>query len=242
MKVRARWALLMSLCTGFWIAWAQPSPQTVTQALERVLRQTITNPKSPDEVTIHIVPASPDETVKGKFQLVQINAKPAKVKGVFLKEFYARVVEPVVDVNALLREGKLKTVSAKEAVMEGVMDAEALEQIFAQGKSTRPMKIKVRVTDDGRVHLQGILTLLRINNPFEAVCRVEPGKDGLYMRIDELRINGVPAPAFLLRKLEERVNPVVKREELPFQPEIRTVHVSQQLIYVNRLPPNARQG
>lgn len=242
MKAQARLALLISLFTGFWMAWAQPSPQAVTQALERVLRQTITNPKTPEEVTIRIVPASPDETVKGKFQLVQINAKLAKVKGVLLREFYARVVEPVVDVNALLREGKLKTVSAKEAVMEGIMDAEALEQIFAQGKSTRPMKIKVLVTDDGRVRLQGFLTLLHINNPFEAVCRVEPGKDGLYVRIDELRVNGVPAPAFLRRQLEERVNPVVKREELPFQPEIRTVRVYQQLIYVNRLPPNTRQG
>ena len=122
------------------------------------------------------------------------------------------------------------------------MDAEALEQIFAQGKSTRSMRIKVRVTDDERVRLQGILTLLGINNPFEAVCRVEPGKDGLYVRIDELRLNGIPAPAVLRSRLEERVNPVVKREDLPFHPEIRSVRIYQQLIYVNRVPSAQQQG
>jgi hypothetical protein len=188
------------------------------------------------------VPASPEETAKGKFQSVEISTKPAKIKGVFLREFYGRAIEPVVDVNALLREGELKTVAVKESVMEGVMDAEALEQIFAEGTSTRPMKIKVRITDDGRIQLRGILTLLRINNPFEAICRAEPGKDGLYVRIDELRVNGVPAPAFLRHRLEERVNPVVKRDALPFHPEIRSVRIHQQLIYVNRLPPTKGMG
>lgn len=233
-------AAVTALC--LWMAWADPSPQGVAQALERVLRQTVTNPKDANGVTLRIVPASPEETAKGKFRLVEISAKPAKVKGVFLREFYGRAVEPVVDVQALLREGELKTVSTKESVMEGVMDAEALEQIFAEGKSTRPMKIKVRITDDGRLQLQGILTLLRINNPFEAICRAEPGKDGLYVRIDELRINGVPAPAFLRRQLEERVNPVVKRDALPFHPEIRSVRIYQRLIYVNRLPPMRETG
>lgn len=224
------------------VAGAQGQPQQIVQALERVLRQTVTNPRNPDAVTVRIVSASPQETLQGKLQLVEISAKPAKVKGVFLREFYGRAVEPVVDVRALLKEGKLKTLAVKEAVMEGVMDAEALEQIFAQGKSTRSMRIKVRVTDDERVRLQGILTLLGINNPFEAVCRVEPGKDGLYVRIDELRLNGIPAPAVLRSRLEERVNPVVKREDLPFHPEIRSVRIYQQLIYVNRVPSAQQQG
>jgi hypothetical protein len=239
-----RFCLMLTVSSLFclWVAWADPSPQVVIQTLERVLRQTIVNPKDANGVTLRLVPASPEETAKGKFQSVEISTKPAKIKGVFLREFYGRAIEPVVDVNALLREGELKTVAVKESVMEGVMDAEALEQIFAEGKSTRPMKIKVRITDDGRIQLRGILTLLRINNPFEAICRAEPGKDGLYVRIDELRVNGVPAPAFLRHRLEERVNPVVKRDALPFQPEIRSVRIHQQLIYVNRLPPTKGTG
>jgi len=167
--------LTVSSLLCLWVAWADPSPQVVIHSLERVLRQTIVNPKDANGVTLRIVPASPEETAKGKFQSVEISTKPAKIKGVFLREFYGRAIEPVVDVNALLREGELKTVAVKESVMEGVMDAEALEQIFAEGKSTRPMKIKVRITDDGRIQLRGILTLLRINNPFEASLKGEGG-------------------------------------------------------------------
>ncbi len=223
------------------VALSDPSHQIV-QALEQLLRRDVTNPKDANGVHIRIVPASSDETAKGKLRLVEIVSKPAKIKGVFLREFRGLAVEPVVNVQALLKEGKLKTVSVKESVVEGVMDAESLEQMFAQGKSTSPMNIQVQITDDGRAVLRGKLNLLRIPNPFEAICRVEPGKDGLYVRIDELKVNGVPAPGFLRSKLEEKVNPIVERDDLPFHPEIKTVRIHHQIIYINHAQPKDRKG
>lgn len=237
-----RWLAFVGVGLLGAIALSDPSPQQVVQALEQLLRRDIINPKEANGVHIRIVPASPDETAKGKLQLVEIASKPAKIKGIFLREFRGRAVEPVLNLPSLFQKGKLRTLSVKESSIEGVMDAEALEQIFATAKSTRSMNIKVQITYDGQIVLQGKLTLLSVNNPFEAVCRVEPGKDGLYLRIEELKVNGLPAPGFLLSKLEEKVNPVVERNDLPFSPPIHTVRIHRQIIYINQAPPKDRKS
>ncbi len=214
------------------------SSQKVVQTLEQVLRRDITNPKNSSGLYLRIVPASPEETAKGKLQLVEVESKPARIKNIFLRELRARAVEPVIDVVALYERGKLRTISVKESTLEGVMDADNFEKMLAELKATKDMRIKVQVTDDGKVVLRGILTLLRINNPFEAVCRPE-AKDGcLYLRIEELRVNGVAAPAFLVSRLEKHINPVVEPKDLPFNPPIKSVRIHKGLIYLNMSPPN----
>lgn len=215
------------------------SPQRVVQTLEQVLRREITNPKDSSGLYLRIVPASSEETAKGKLQLVEIESKPARVRNIFLRELKARAVEPVIDVVALSERGKLRTVSVKESNLEGVMDADNLERMLAELKATKDMRIKVQITDDGKIVLRGILTLLRINNPFEAVCRPEASDNCLYLRIEELRVNGVAAPAFLVSRLEKHINPVVEPKDLPFNPPIKSVRVHQGLIYLNTSPPKS---
>ncbi len=215
------------------------SSQRVVQALEQILRRDITNPKDSNGLFLRIVPTSPEETEKGKFQLVEVASKPARIRNIFLREVRARAVEPVIDVSALLERGKLRTVSVKESTLEGVMDAENLERMLAELKATKDMRIKVQISDDGKVVLRGVLTLLRINNPFEAVCYAEARDDCLYLTIEELRVNNVKAPAFLVSRLEKHINPVVEPRDLPFNPKIKSVHVRQGLIYVNITPPKS---
>ncbi len=227
---------LMSLALA---SFANPNAQRLVQALEQVLRRDITNPKDPNGLYLRILPASPEETARGKFQLVEIASKPARIRNIFLRELRARAVEPVLEVPALLERGKIRTVSVKESVLEGVIDEENLERMLAELKATKNMHIKVQITEDGKVVLRGTLTLLRINNPFEAVCRPEIQKGEMYLRIEELRVNGVPAPAFLLARLENTINPVVERRDLPFNAEIKSVHISQGLIYLNTTPPKS---
>ncbi|MCS7187865.1 MAG: LmeA family phospholipid-binding protein [Armatimonadota bacterium] len=214
------------------------SPQKVVQTLEQVLRRDITNPKDSNGLYLRIVPASPEETAKGKLQLVEIESKPARIKNIFLRELRARAVEPVIDVAALSERGKLRTISVKESNLEGVMDAENFERMLAELKATKDMRIKVQITDDSKVVLRGVLTLLRINNPFEAVCRPEARDGCLYLKIEELRVNGVGAPAFLVSRLEKHINPVVEPKDLPFNSPIKSVRIHKGLIYVNMPPAN----
>ena len=214
------------------------SPSKVAQTLEQVLRKEITNPKDSNGVVLRIVPASPEETERGKFQLVEVESKPARVRNIFLRELKARAVEPVIDIRALTEKGKLRTVSVKESSLQGIMDADNFEKMLAELKATKDMRIKVQITDDGKIILKGILTLLRINNPFEAVCRPEVREGCLYLRIEELRVNNVTAPTFLVSRLEKHINPVVEPKDLPFNPPIKSVRIHKGLIYLNMSPPN----
>ncbi len=202
------------------------------------MRKEITNPKDSNGVVLRIVPASPEETEKGKFQLVEVESKPARVRNIFLRELKARAVEPVIDIRALTEKGKLRTVSVKESSLQGIMDADNFEKMLAELKATKDMRIKVQITDDGKIILKGILTLLRINNPFEAVCRPEVREGCLYLRIEELRVNNVTAPTFLVSRLEKHINPVVEPKDLPFNPPIKSVRIHKGLIYLNMSPPN----
>ncbi len=212
------------------------SPQKVVQTLEQVLRRDITNPKGSNGLYLRIVPDSPEETAKGKLQLVEIESKPARIRNIFLRELKAKAVEPVIDVAALSERGKLRTISVKESTLEGVMDADNFERMLAELKATKDMRIKVQITDDGKLILRGVLTLLRINNPFEAVCRPEVRDNCLYLHIEELRVNGVTAPNFLVSRLEKHINPVVEPKDLPFNPPIKSVRIHQGLIYLNTSP------
>jgi len=234
-----RFIVLLATLTAFSLTVAVGSSQKVMQALEQVLRRDITNPKDANGLHLRIVPASTEETEKGKFQLVEIASKPARIRNIFLRELRVRAVEPVIDVPALLERGKLRTISVKDSTLEGVMDAENLERMLAELKATKDMRIKVKIDDEGRVVLRGVLTLLRINNPFEAICRAEVRDGCLYLSIEELRVNNVAAPTFLVSRLEKHINPVVEPKDLPFNPKIKSVHVRQGLIYVNMTPPKS---
>ncbi|MCS7192388.1 MAG: DUF2993 domain-containing protein [Armatimonadetes bacterium] len=214
------------------------SPHKIVQTLEEVLRREIMNPKDSNGLYLRIVPASPEETAKGKLQLVEFESKPVRVKNIFLRELRAKAVEPTIDVAALTERGKLRTISVRESNLQGVMDAENLEKMLAELNATKKMKIKVQVTEDDKIVLRGILTLLRINNPFEAICRPETKNDSLHLQIEELRVNGIGAPAFLRSRLEREINPVVEPKDLPFNPPIKSVQIHRGLIYLNMSPSN----
>ncbi|MCS7224769.1 MAG: hypothetical protein NZ959_09480 [Armatimonadetes bacterium] len=217
--------------TAVWMGTGENVSKVAT-ALEQHLRALIVNPSSKNGVQLEILTRSPADADQGRFQLISISSAPAQIKGVFLREFRGRVVDAVIDVPALLQRGKLRTLRAQESVVDGILDGEALEKMFALGKSTKPMKIKVEVLD-GVVKLTGVLTLIGINNPFEALCRVVPSPEGLNVIIDELRVNGIPAPAIIRSRLEKKINPVVNRDEIPFSPEFRSIRFKDGLIYVS---------
>jgi len=84
-----RFVALLAALAALSLTVAFGSSQRVVQALEQVLRRDITNPKDANGLHLRIVPASPEETEKGKFQLVEIASKPARIRNIFLRELRA---------------------------------------------------------------------------------------------------------------------------------------------------------
>lgn len=208
------------------------------RALEQYLRKRISNPKNPKDLHLRIVPTSnPRDAMHGKVALVEISSKPARVKSVTLLEFRVRVIEPVIDVRALIEEDSLRVISVKDSFCEGIMTPKSFEQMFAEGKHTKNMHIKVKFRPDKQVELTGHWTLFGINNPFRAVGRVFPARDGsVHVRFTELYFNRVPVPDWLKRHLEKKLNPVLKREDMIFNPFIRTVELRGNQMFISTRP------
>ncbi|MFA4029745.1 MAG: hypothetical protein GDYSWBUE_001039 [Candidatus Fervidibacterota bacterium] len=210
----------------------------VVSALERHLRKRITNPIDPKNLRIKVVPSpNPEETAKGKFQLVEISGSPVRIKSVNLLKFEALVIEPTVDAKALVEDDRLIVLSVKESHCDAVFTPQSFEQLFAEGKHTKNMNIKVKFRDDQQVELTGRWTLFGINNPFRAVGRVFPAQDGsVHVRFSELYFNAVPVPEWIQRRLEARLNPLLKPEDMIFDPIIKSAVIEGDRMIVSTKP------
>ncbi|MCS7253188.1 MAG: hypothetical protein RMK18_10770 [Armatimonadota bacterium] len=216
----------------------------VVAALEQHLRKRISNPVDPKALHIKIVQSpSQEETAKGKFQLVEIRSSPVRIKTVNLLKFEALVIEPVVDAKMLVEDDKLVVLSVKESHCDAIFTPQSFEQIFAEGKYTKNMNIKVKFRDDNQVELTGRWTLFGINNPFRAVGKFLPAQDGsVHVRFSELYFNAVPVPEWLQRRLEGRLNPLLKPDDMIFDPIIRSVVIEGDRMLVSTKPLKPAQG
>lgn len=210
----------------------------VTAALERHLRKRISCPTDPKALHIKVIPSpNPEETAKGKFHLVEISGSPVKIKSVNLLKFDALVIEPSVDAKALVEEDRLIVLSVKESHCDAIFTPQSFEQIFAEGKYTKNMNIKVKFRDDQQVELTGRWTLFGINNPFRAVGRVFPAQDGsVHVRFSELYFNAVPVPEWIQRRLEAKLNPLLRPDDMIFDPIIKSVVIEGDRMIVSTKP------
>jgi len=227
--------LLSDMVVGQGNKW---SATQVVEALEAHLRKRISNPVNQKALHIRIVPSSdPAETAKGKFQLVEIKSSPAKIKSVMLLKFDAVIIEPIVDVELLVEKDSLKVLSVKESHCEAIFTPQSFEQIFADGKHTKNMNIKVKFRDDQQVELSGRWLLFGINNPFRAVAKFFPAQDGsVHVRISEFYFNSVPVPEWLQRRFESKLNPILKPDDMIFDPIIRSVVIEGDKMIVSTKP------
>lgn len=222
-------------------ARGQSSNYTASQvaaALERHLHKRISCPTDPKALRIKVVPSpNPEETAKGKFQLVEISGSPVKIKSVNLLKFDALIIEPTVDAKALVEEDKLIVLSVRESHCDAIFTPKSFEQIFAEGKHTKNMNIKVKFRDGQQVELTGRWTLFGINNPFRSVGRVFPAQDGsVHVRFSELYFNAVPVPEWIQRRLEAKLNPLLKPDDMIFDPIIKSVVIEGDMMIVSTKP------
>jgi len=227
--------LFLDMVVGQGNRW---SATQVANALEAHLRKRISNPVNQKALHIKVVPSpNPAETARGKFQLVEIKSSPAKIKSVMLLKFEAVIIEPVVDVEPLMEKDSLKVLSVKESRCEAIFTPQSFEQIFADGKHTKNMNIKVKFRDDQQVELTGRWLLFGINNPFRAVARFFPAQDGsVHVRINEFYFNSVPVPEWLQRRFESKLNPILKPDDMLFDPIIRSVIIEGDKMIVSTKP------
>ena len=219
-------AIISSLTTGSVVRAEEGSG--LVRALDDHLREQIVIPGESSELHITIQPHLDSELTKqGHLKLVEVRSKPAKVKSVYIDDLYIRVRDVRISPTHMLNLNKLLVTSSKESHIEGVLSPTGIEQIFAAGRHTKDMKIKVSFTRSRKVMMSGIWTLLGTRNPFQATSTAKPSSEGfINLHMETMTLNGVKVPRILLNKLENLVNGKLDKVDLPFNPQIRQVKIT----------------
>jgi hypothetical protein len=192
--------------------------QRVTTALTRALRGRISSPGS--KPTLVVRPTS--RASQGNFSEIVFAANPAQVRKLRFSEMQLRARNVRIDVNHLMRTGKVKTISSQTTLRAVVTEAD-LQNVLAQGKHSKEMGMKDKFLRD-RVRVTGNWKWSWFKGPVEGEgrLRMAPGHK-VNFQILSLKLNKREVPQYVKNKFSDRINPVVDYEDLPFRPPFKSV-------------------
>lgn len=197
---------------------AAPTAQNVTEALDGILKKRITSPGG--NMVVKITPGP--RAAQGYLQEVYISAKPAQIKKRRFSELVLRARNVRLDVDKLMN-GKIETLSSQTHLRATVTESE-LTQALARGQDSADKNLRVKFQNNGSVHVTGYWQWGWFSGPMEATgkLRLGPGYT-VVADIATLKLNGANVPAALKSKFEERINPLIDYEDLPFRPPFKTL-------------------
>jgi len=195
--------------------------ERVTNALTRALQNRISSPGG--KPTLVVRPTN--RASQGYFSEIVIAANPAQVKKLRFSEMTLRARNVRIDVNHLLKVGKVRTLSSQTSLRAVVTESD-LQNVLAQGKHSKGMGIKVKFLND-RVRVTGNWKWSWFNGPVEGVgkLRLAPGHK-VHFDIISLKLSGREVPQLVKNKFRERINPLVDYEDLPFRPPFKSVKLT----------------
>ncbi len=219
--------LTAAFLLGVLPARAETMAQQNTRLLEAALRKRIKSPNG--KVIVKIIPGS--RAAQGIFQEVYVSAKPAQIK----KRRFSELVLSARNVKmalAPLVKGKLETISSQTKLRAVVTEAE-ITQVLARGQESSDKNLRVKFQNNGTVRVTGDWKWGWLSGPIEAVGKLKLGPNYTVIAdISTLKLNGATVPAPLKNKFQERINPLVDYEDLPFRPPFKSLQFIGSKAYI----------
>ena len=200
---------------------AAPSSQAVSDALKKALKQSISSPGG--NMVVKITPGS--KTAQGYFAEVYVAARPAKIKKRQFSEFVMRAKNVRLDVSKLMK-GHIKTL-ASQTTLRAVITEGEITQALAKGQSSGDKGLKVKFAGNGAVRVTGKWKLSWFSGPMDAVGKLRLGPNYTVVAdISSLKLNGKQVPVGVKNKFQQKINPLLDYEDLPFRPPFKTLKFS----------------
>lgn len=197
---------------------AAPTAQNVTNALESALRKRITSPGG--NLLVKIIPGP--RAAQGVLQEVYVEAKPAQIKKRRFSYLAMRARNVRLNVNKLMN-GDIETLSSQTTLRATVTESE-LTQALARGQESADKNLRVKFRNDGTVRVTGNWHWGWFSGPMEAVGKLRLGPNYTVVAdIATLKLNGTNVPTPLKNKFQERINPLIDYEDLPFRPPFKSL-------------------
>lgn len=218
--------------TGFLTCWlaagvlaapssAATSAQDVSAALKRALQKSISSPGG--NMVVKITPSS--KTAQGYFAEVYVAARPAQIKKRRFSEFVMRAKNVRLDVPKLMK-GNIKTL-ASQTTLRAIITEDELTQALARGQDSAGKKLKVKFAGNGQVRVTGNWKMSWFSGPMDAVGTLRLGPNYTVVAdIASLKLNGKLVPAGVKNKFQQKINPLLDYEDLPFRPPFKSLKFS----------------
>lgn len=201
-------------------AHAAPSVQgqRVINKVSTFLRSSVSSPGG--KLTLRIVPGAHPE--RGEFSEIFAAGRPAKVKKLQISEITLRARRVRIDVNALFKTNKLRTLQSQTSLRAVVTDTD-LTRYLARGKSTRDMNLRVMFSGKA-IRVTGNFNWRWLSGPVEALGRLRLGPDyKVYFDIINLKHNGNAVPNWVKTRFSQRINPLINYDDVPFRPKFKSL-------------------
>lgn len=213
--------LAFVFCCAFATAThAAPSAQgqRVINKVRAIVNSRVSSPGG--KLTLRLVPGAHPE--RGEFSEIFAAGKPAKVKKLQISEITLRARNVRIDVNALFKTNKIRTLQSQTSLRAVVTDGD-LTRYLARGKSTREMNL--RVTFAGKAtRVTGNLNWRWLSGPVEALGRLRLGPNTkVYFDIVNLKLNGKAVPDWVKTRFSQRINPLIDYNDVPFRPQFKSL-------------------
>src|SRR5690606_15564972 len=113
---------------------------------------------------------------------------------------------------------------ASQTTLRATVTENELTQALARGQESADKNLRVKFRNDGSVRVTGNWSWGWFSGPMEATGRLRLGPNYTVVAdIATLKLNGTNVPAPLKNKFQERINPLIDYEDLPFRPPFKSL-------------------
>ncbi len=178
------------------------------------------------EIRIDSVP----DLYPGGYARISVHAKKATLGGLQVDEIWIRLIGVSLDVSAM-RAGTLQISEYRGSALHGRVALKSLEEHFVAGNSFKDIRLWA---EEGYLFGEG--TILYNGHPLKVWLKgsFAVGETSeVFFHVDNMRVNALPVPTFLIRKLEGEVNPVLTQRAWPVTFKIRSLLTTKDVFVIS---------
>jgi len=200
-------------------AWAITSNDVCARIRKIILSRWTTS-----GLYVNVEPYQSDAlTQKGSFKTITAKATSATFKGVTMKPFYLKGYDVTLDLQALTKNNRVKTLKIAKTDFNGKITQSSINKLIRYKKT--PVEDLQVTFGDGVIVLTGKYKLvmghqLRLEGKLEIEdhCKIN-------FIPTRASVNAVPLPAGPLKTVLSKINPLVDSRELPLKPKLDKIIV-----------------
>lgn len=206
----------------------QNYPTLVERKVDWAMRRYLNGPQT---LVLSFTPISPEETSQGRYARIFVRVGRGSADHLVVDNAEFEFLDVLLDINKLMREDKIDTVTVKSINMN-VRITEADLNAFLKQKSK---KIKV---DNPKAELKtGSITVsgstkygfMKVSFWATGNFSVHQARE-IYFYARKVKVNGMTMPRGFVGSLVKQINPLMNLDKFPFQLNLQEIRIENGLL------------